>query len=175
MTPRLTLIAVFERAEDARAAREALAGSGLGAQTLEPEGEVSDFKSDGSIRDTVQDIGAGMASTTGEEGRNARCSTTNNGRWQRSSALLACVSGTDTVCCPWRLDANMPAEVEARLEALAKATGRTKTFYAREAILEHLDDLEDLYLAEQRLIDIRAGRSRTHTLEEVERDVGLAD
>jgi RHH-type rel operon transcriptional repressor/antitoxin RelB len=69
----------------------------------------------------------------------------------------------------------LPAEVETRLEALAKATGRTKTFYAREAILEHLDDLEDLYLAEQRLIDIRAGRSRTHTLEEVERDLGLAD
>jgi len=43
----------------------------------------------------------------------------------------------------------LPAEVETRLEALAKATGRTKTFYAREAILEHLDDLEDLYLAEQ--------------------------
>jgi RHH-type rel operon transcriptional repressor/antitoxin RelB len=38
-----------------------------------------------------------------------------------------------------------------------------------------LDDLEDLYLAEQRLIDIRAGHSRTHTLEEVERDLGLAD
>ena len=69
----------------------------------------------------------------------------------------------------------LPAEVENRLEALAQATGRTKTFYAREAILEHLDDLEDLYLAEQRLIDIRAGRSRTYTLEEVERDLGLAD
>lgn len=69
----------------------------------------------------------------------------------------------------------LPPEVESRLEALAKATGRTKTFYAREAILEYLDDLEDLYLAEQRLIDIRAGRSRTHTLEEVERDLGLAD
>ena len=65
--------------------------------------------------------------------------------------------------------------IEYHLEALAKATGRTKTFYAREAILEYLDDLEDLYLAEQRLIDIRAGRSRTHTLEEVERDLGLAD
>ena len=52
----------------------------------------------------------------------------------------------------------LPAEVEERLEALARATGRTKTFYAREAILEHLDDLEDLYLAEQRLIDIRAGQ-----------------
>ncbi len=69
----------------------------------------------------------------------------------------------------------LPAEVEDRLDALAKATGRTKTYYVREAILEHLDDLEDLYLAEQRLIDIRAGRSRTHTLEEVERELGLAD
>lgn len=69
----------------------------------------------------------------------------------------------------------LPADVEARLDAMAKATGRTKTFYARQAILEHLDDLEDLYLAEQRLIDIRAGRSKTYTLEEVERSLGLAD
>ncbi|MEX8519629.1 MAG: TraY domain-containing protein [Leptothrix sp. (in: b-proteobacteria)] len=69
----------------------------------------------------------------------------------------------------------LPTEVEARLDALAKATGRTKTFYAREAILAHLDDMEDLYLAEQRLIDIRAGRSQTHTLDDLERDLGLAD
>jgi len=69
----------------------------------------------------------------------------------------------------------LPAEVEARLEALAQATGRTKSFYVREAILEHLDDLEDLYLAEQRLIDVRAGRSRTFSLEDVERDLDLAD
>ena len=67
----------------------------------------------------------------------------------------------------------LPAEVEARLEAMAKATGRTKTFYAREAILEHLDDLEDLYLAEQRLIDIRAGREETVPLEEVMKRCGL--
>ncbi|MDA8416614.1 MAG: DUF6290 family protein [Betaproteobacteria bacterium] len=69
----------------------------------------------------------------------------------------------------------LPAEVEDRLEALAKATGRTKTFYAREAILEHLDDLEDLYLAEQRLIEHRAGRSQSYSLDEVERRLGLAD
>jgi RHH-type rel operon transcriptional repressor/antitoxin RelB len=69
----------------------------------------------------------------------------------------------------------LPAEVESRLDALAQATGRTKTFYAREAILEHLDDLEDLYLAEKRLIEIRAGRSKTYSLEEVERSLGLAD
>ena len=69
----------------------------------------------------------------------------------------------------------LPPEIEQRLEALAQATGRTKTFYAREAILEHLDDLEDLYLAEQRLLDIRAGRSKTIPLEEVMRRHGLED
>ncbi|WP_026939373.1 type II toxin-antitoxin system RelB family antitoxin [Holophaga foetida] len=69
----------------------------------------------------------------------------------------------------------LPIEIEHRLEALAQATGRTKTFYAREAIVEYMDDLEDIYLAESRLEDLRAGRSRTFTLEEVERDLGLAN
>ncbi len=41
----------------------------------------------------------------------------------------------------------LPPDIEKRLVALAKKTGRTKSFYAREAILEHLDDLEDGYLA----------------------------
>ena len=67
----------------------------------------------------------------------------------------------------------LPAEVESRLDALAKATGRTKTFYAREAILEYLDDLEDLYLAEQRMIDIRAGKTQTVPLDEVMKRHGL--
>lgn len=61
----------------------------------------------------------------------------------------------------------LPADIEQRLDALAKATGRTKTFYVREAILEHLEDLEDIYLAEKRLEDIRAGRERTIPLKEV--------
>ena len=43
-------------------------------------------------------------------------------------------------------------ETEKRLDALAKKTGRTKTFYARQAILEHLEDLEDTYLATERLL-----------------------
>jgi len=67
----------------------------------------------------------------------------------------------------------LSAEIEKRLTALAKATGRTKTFYAREAILEHLDDLEDIYLAEKRLSDIRAGRVKTIPLEEAMRRHGL--
>lgn len=61
----------------------------------------------------------------------------------------------------------LPAEIETRLTELSQATGRTKTFYVREAILEHLDDLEDLYLAEQRMIDIRAGKIETLPLAEV--------
>lgn len=69
----------------------------------------------------------------------------------------------------------LPADIEARLNALAKATGRTKTYYVREAILEHLDDLEDIYLAEKRLEDIRAGREKTIPFEQVERDLGLED
>ena len=61
----------------------------------------------------------------------------------------------------------LPAEIEARLEALAKATGRTKTFYVREAIIEHLDDIEDIYLAQRELESVRSGQSQTVPLEDV--------
>jgi RHH-type rel operon transcriptional repressor/antitoxin RelB len=40
---------------------------------------------------------------------------------------------------------------------------------------DHLEDIEDLKIAEQRLIEVRAGRSTTHSLQDVERDLGLAD
>jgi RHH-type rel operon transcriptional repressor/antitoxin RelB len=69
----------------------------------------------------------------------------------------------------------LPEDIENRLDALAKATGRSKTYYAREAIVEHLAELEDIYLTEKRLEDIRAGRSRTLTLDEVEARLGLGD
>lgn len=69
----------------------------------------------------------------------------------------------------------LPPEIEERLARLAKRTGRTKTWYARAAILEYLDDMEDLYLADKRYAAVLAGKSKTYTLEEVERDLGLAD
>jgi len=65
------------------------------------------------------------------------------------------------------LAVRLPDAMEDRLKNLAEKTGRTKSFYVREAISEYLDDLEDIYLAEKRLEDLRAGRSRTYTLEEV--------
>lgn len=67
----------------------------------------------------------------------------------------------------------LPETVEKRLDRLAKRTGRTKTYYAREAILEYLDDLEDIYLAEKELQAIRSGRIRTVPLEKVMRRYGL--
>ena len=69
----------------------------------------------------------------------------------------------------------LPDEVSRRLQQLADLTGRSKTFYMIEAIREHLDDLDDLYLAEQRLIDLRAGKSQTLPLEEVMKRYGLDD
>jgi RHH-type rel operon transcriptional repressor/antitoxin RelB len=49
------------------------------------------------------------------------------------------------------LSIRLPEDIEARLDALARKTGRTKSFYVREAILEHLEDLEDYYLALERI------------------------
>jgi RHH-type transcriptional regulator, rel operon repressor / antitoxin RelB len=69
----------------------------------------------------------------------------------------------------------LPPDIEARLDALAQATGRTKSFYARAAIMEHLADMEDVYLAEARLQDIRAGRAATLSLDAVKQSLGLKD
>ena len=69
------------------------------------------------------------------------------------------------------LAVRLPDEIEARLAALAERTGRSKSSYVREAVREHLDDLEDYYLAVQRLEE----RLPTISLEEVERRLGLAD
>jgi RHH-type rel operon transcriptional repressor/antitoxin RelB len=69
----------------------------------------------------------------------------------------------------------LPEDIEIRLEKLAKATGRTKSFYAREAIIEHLADLEDLYLAEKRLAKVRSGKSKMVSLNAVEAELGLVN
>ena len=69
----------------------------------------------------------------------------------------------------------LPGEVSQRLQQLARRTGRSNPFYILEAIREHLDDLKDLYLADQRLIDLRAVKSRAVSLEEVMKRYGAAD
>lgn len=64
-------------------------------------------------------------------------------------------------------------ETEARLAHLSQATGRSKTFYLRKLIEDHLEDLEDTYLAEHALEQLRQGRDRAVSPEVFWRD--LAD
>jgi RHH-type transcriptional regulator, rel operon repressor / antitoxin RelB len=69
----------------------------------------------------------------------------------------------------------LPQAIEKRLERLARLTGRTKSFYVRQAILQHLEELEDLYLAERALERIRSGVDRAIPLEEIMKRHGLED
>jgi RHH-type rel operon transcriptional repressor/antitoxin RelB len=71
------------------------------------------------------------------------------------------------------LAVRLPQSIEKRLEKLARRTGRTKTYYVREAILQHLDDLEDIYFAEQALELVRSGEERTVALKDVLKRHGL--
>lgn len=67
----------------------------------------------------------------------------------------------------------LPVDLVERISYLAKTTGRSRTFYMQEAIKQHVEDLEDLYLAEQALIDIRSGKSHTEALEDVMKRYGM--
>ncbi len=69
----------------------------------------------------------------------------------------------------------LPDDVFDRLKNLSEKTGRTATFYLREALNEYLDDLEDAYLAENALAQHLASGEKARTLEEVTRELGLAD
>ena len=63
----------------------------------------------------------------------------------------------------------LPEEIEKRLNALAAKTGRTKTFYAKEAIIKHLDEMEDRYLAISRL----ENPGKRWSLDEIEQDLDV--
>lgn len=49
------------------------------------------------------------------------------------------------------LSIRLPENIQKRLDLLAQKTGRTKTYYAKEAIIAHLEELEDIYIALDRL------------------------
>ncbi len=69
------------------------------------------------------------------------------------------------------LSLRLSNDVESRLNQLAETTGRTKTFYAKEAILKYLDDMEDTYIALNRL----ETPSKRISLEDVENELSLDD
>lgn len=73
------------------------------------------------------------------------------------------------------LSLRLPDDIADRLQRLADRTGRSKTSYVREAICEYLGDLEDMYIAEERLSESRAGRSESIPLEQLMSRYGMED
>lgn len=56
----------------------------------------------------------------------------------------------------------------------AKRKGSTKAALARGAVLQWLEDQDDIRIAEERLKRLAAGKSRTYTMAEVKRELGLS-
>jgi RHH-type rel operon transcriptional repressor/antitoxin RelB len=69
------------------------------------------------------------------------------------------------------LAVRLDPDLEARLEAVARRTGRSKSFYAREALREKIEELEDIALLEEALRDPDAGKTISH--EQMKRELGL--
>jgi RHH-type rel operon transcriptional repressor/antitoxin RelB len=73
------------------------------------------------------------------------------------------------------LSIRLPEDLQVRLRAVSEHSGQSESETVLEAIQQRIEDMEDIRVAEERLAELRAGRSRTYTLEEVERELGLAD
>jgi RHH-type rel operon transcriptional repressor/antitoxin RelB len=73
------------------------------------------------------------------------------------------------------LTVRLPENLEKRLNALAAATKRPKSYYVREALEKALDDLEDAYMAEAAYERFINSGQPSKSIDQVERDLGLAD
>lgn len=61
------------------------------------------------------------------------------------------------------------------MDSLAKATGRSRTYYVTEALEKSIAQLEYEYGILMKVEDYRAGRLETVTLDELEQHLGLDD
>jgi len=73
------------------------------------------------------------------------------------------------------LSIRLDEHLDARLERLARMTGRSKSVYVKQAIEDQLEDLEDLYLAQKVAERVADGRERLTSLEDLARELGLDD
>jgi RHH-type rel operon transcriptional repressor/antitoxin RelB len=69
----------------------------------------------------------------------------------------------------------LSADIEKRLDMLAKKTGRSKSFYIRELVEGNIDQLEDYYLAADTLERLQSGKEKKHNLASVREELGLED
>ncbi|MDQ1250225.1 MAG: RHH-type transcriptional regulator, rel operon repressor / antitoxin RelB [Actinomycetota bacterium] len=65
------------------------------------------------------------------------------------------------------LSLRLTADEEARLSALAARTGRSKTFYVRQVIVAHLDELEELYWADEAVREWEASGKKTRPADQL--------
>jgi RHH-type transcriptional regulator, rel operon repressor / antitoxin RelB len=70
---------------------------------------------------------------------------------------------------------NLPKSMEIRLGIAAERSGRTMTQLVTDAILQYVEDEEDVFEAERILRSVRSGRQQTFTLGEVAKKLGLED
>ena len=73
------------------------------------------------------------------------------------------------------LSVRLPEDIEKRLDALANATGRSKSYYVRAAVMAKLEDMEEIYMAEAVMERLASGEEKTYPLAELERELSLAD
>mgnify|MGYP003383618850 CR=1 FL=1 len=71
------------------------------------------------------------------------------------------------------LAVRLDPDLEARLNAVVKRTGRSKSHYLREALREKIEELEDIALLEEALCDYDP--SKNISLEQLRRELGLDD
>ena len=71
------------------------------------------------------------------------------------------------------ISVRLPEDIEKRLDALARKTGRSKAFYIREMILSRIEDMEDYYLAAEVVLRLREGKEKTFSERETRRRLGL--
>jgi RHH-type rel operon transcriptional repressor/antitoxin RelB len=71
------------------------------------------------------------------------------------------------------LSVRLTAEEEARLDALAARTGRSKTFYVRQAIEAHLDELEELYWADEAVREWEASGKKSRPAVQLWDELGV--
>lgn len=69
------------------------------------------------------------------------------------------------------LSIRLPVMLETRLSNLSIKTGRTKTYYVKKALTEFIEDMEDYYLAVERMENL----GQTHTMEEIKNELNLQD
>ena len=73
------------------------------------------------------------------------------------------------------LSIRIDKKLDLRLTRIAKLTGRTKSFYLRQALAEQIEDLEDFYVAKKVSARLASGKEGTVALEVLEGELAVED